>query len=447
MKTASRSVIALSHATRRLVLAAGFAVVCAGVVAPSASAWNMSGGGIWDVPNARRVIWNPTNGRLGNMGNAGVVYSVGARPANIQGGAAAGKTAVTNSFGTWNGLASSKVRLNIKEGAANVKVPMTWENLAADDRPGVTLNAAVNFNPRAIQLHNATNLRTDGWNLDYTGTVPAEIEEIDVYTTMVHEVGHSLGLGHPAANGSIMTPQDASRMNEQGLFSSIRQITPFAGQPTKHLNGGGALPNGAFAYNNPRGGMVDDDATGAITLYSAPMLDISGSNLVTTEGVECRYTITNNSAVVGDFKADYLVRSATIPVDPIVPVDSLFAPAGWTITRNAGDVTVTANTASAALQPGAALEIFFIGRVYDVTNVVPSNSWRSNKYSQPNSGVAAPFNVDNWEVDNGRKDYIYNGNTDQWVMRNLELVPSPIPTPGAGVMLMAALGFAAKRRR
>lgn len=426
-----------------LVAAAGLAMTGT----QAAFGWNMSGGGAWDTPNARRLIWDPTTGKLGNMGNTGVIYSVGAAPAAIQGNAAAGKTAVTNSFAAWNALASQKVRINFKEGAANVKVPMIWENLAVDDRPGVTLNAAVNYNPRAIQLHNGTVLRTDGWNLDYAGTRPDDIDEIDVYTTTVHEVGHSLGLGHPSANTSIMTPQNQARQNAGGLFRAIEQTTPFVGQPTKHLNGGGALPNGALAYNNPRGAMVDDDATGAITLYSAPMIDISGSNLVTTEGVECRYTITNESAVVGSFKADYLVRSVTIPVNAVVPVDSLFAPAGWTITRNANDVTVTADTAAGALAPGASLDIFFIGRVYEVTNVEPANSWRSNKYSQPNSGVGAPFNVSNWMVDNGRKDYIYNGNTDMWQMRQLDLVPSPIPTPGAVVTLALGLATVASRRR
>jgi hypothetical protein len=430
-----------------LLLAAGLAVGAATAFSPAALAWNMSGGGAWDVTNAKRLVWNPTNGGLGNMSNGGLIYSVGARPAGIQGGAADGKTAVTNSFAAWNALASSKVRINFKEGAANVKIPMTWENLAADDRPGITTNAAINFNPRAIQLHNGTVLRTDGWNLDYTGTRPADIEEIDVYTTTVHEVGHSLGLGHPSNTGRVMSPQDVSRQNVNGLFRSVEQTTPFAGQPTKFLNGGGALANGAKAYNNPRGSLTDDDAVGAITLYSAPMIDISGSNLVTTEGVECRYTITNNSAVVGGFKADYLIREATIPVDPIVPVDNLFAPAGWTITRNANDVTVTANNAAAALLPGATLDIFFIGRVYEVTNVQPSNRWRSNKFSQDGSSVAAPFTLSDWAVDNARKDYIYDGNTDKWVMRNLDLVPSPIPTPGTVVMLTGAIGLVSARRR
>lgn len=409
-------------------------------IGSDAIAWNMSGGGAWDVPNARRVVWNPTNGNLGNMGNAGVTYSVGAAPGAAQAGAVAAAEA---SYSPWNNLASSKVRINFKKVNAGAKVPLTWENLPADDQPGVTTNAATNFNPRLIKLHSGNVLRTDGWNLDFGGTRPDTIDEVDIYTTAVHEVGHAVGLGHPAANNKVMTPQNQSRQEADGLFRGIEQTTPFVGQPQNLA--GGALPNGARAYFDPRASLTDDDAVGAVTLYSAPMIDISGSNLVTTEGVESRYTITNDSAQVGGTRADYLVRQVSIPVDAVVPVDSLFAPAGWTITRNANDVTVTADTAAAALIPGQQLEIFFIGRVYEVTNVEPSNRWRSNKYSQPNSGIAAPFTVTDWAVDNGRKDYIYNGNTDKWDFRQLPLVPSPIPTPGAGAL--ALLGFAAASRR
>ncbi len=234
---------------------------------PVAIAWTLSGGGVWDIPNEQRIAYDPAAGAIGNMGT-GVVYNVAAAPAGAQAGAAGQATAA---FNTWDALGSATVRINLVSGtAAAANVPLSWVD--PDDLvPGATTNALINFDPRAIELDNTRTLRTDGWTLDFAGTRPDLVDEYDVYTTTVHEAGHSIGLGHPSTRVEVMTPQDTARQSATGGWRAIEQTTPFAGQPTD-LDGG-ALPDDARAYSDPRADLTADDELGARTLYSPPRLD------------------------------------------------------------------------------------------------------------------------------------------------------------------------------
>lgn len=437
------------------LLAAG-AALCA--VAGRARAWNMTDGGVWDVPGARRVPWNPTNGGIGNMGNTGLPIHIAAPPEGTQSGAV---NAVNGATGTWEFGSGNNPPVRIKfaapgaEGSAKAKV--SWGN--AGGAPGeVDPMGTANFNAQTMTLDSVRTRRADGWSLDFTGigTREGTIDEYDVATVAVHEWGHIVGLSHPPGKNQLMTPQDESRMTNGYFWRSVEQMTPFGGQPMKL--GGGALPDGAFAYRDPRNSVSGDDVTGAATLYSAPIAKITAATADQGGGVK-RYTYTamNDSSrrPDGGFAADYQVREVVIPISPGVTIGNLMLAGesqNFTVTRMGDRIIAKVRPDPGGsgdlvgFDPGKSLQIIFDSSD-PMTHTQPETRWMSRGFQS--GGGAAPDGFDplDYPVQGGNHNYRFNAAMDKWEMFQFPLVVAPVPTPCTTAMLGAALLACCPRRR
>jgi hypothetical protein len=434
------------------------AVALAIAMAPAAHAvsiWTLDVSGVWK--NGARVQFNPTNGNIGNMGVAGVSYSVGAPPANAQ---VAARAAVSNGFEMWNKLAaipSVKINYVLKPAGPKVNIPVTWGALAG--APGEAMGAPPKFSPDPIVLNSAVTLRTDGWNLDYTGAAapPGLISEYDIETTSVHESGHTLGLGHPQSVTQIMTPQDTGRQAAGGSWQTVLQTTPFAGQPLE-INGA-AQPNGSRDYRNPRLNFGFGDALGAITLYSAPIAKIS--SLLTLLGGgrgDYSYTMDNSSAlgtVDGtDYRSAYDVREVDIPVSNSLPVTDLVAPADWTLTRESGDIVASYTGSGVGLLPGQSFSFSF-DSVAESSTVTPDAFWSLEGFGpcgpdgDDSDGCADPqFDPTHFGVGSGGRDtYVFDDATDSWDMVALDGVITPVPEPAAWLFMLVGMGLSGAHLR
>lgn len=435
------------------------AVILASLASPAQgqSQWVLDVSGVWDGPGNRKLQWNPAAGQIGNMGNAGVSFHIGAAPAGAQAGAAAAAAA---GFQPWHRLGQiPTVRINFaaQAAAAGAKLPVTWGVTAF---PGEATGAAPGYNPDPIVLNQARTLRTDGWSIDRAGTRPALIDEYDVYTTMVHEVGHPLGLGHPGSMQQVMTDQTTARGNAASNWRFVEKPTPFVGQPL--LLGGGAQPAGALDYKDPRAKLSFGDALGAITLYSAPVALITSAFNPRAGradgGGDYTYRVDNVSAhgtLDGEaLRAGYDTRTVTIPVDASIVVSDLVASAGWSLTRTADAVVATSQ--SSGLLPGEDLEFSFFAPA-PPTDALPSVGWSIEGLgacaaaSDDDRGCASPgFDPANFGVLDGTYTYRFDMAGDRWEVLPHDLVLTPVPEPEVLWLLavgLLVLGAAHRQRR
>ena len=439
------------HRTRVGILLIGFVALLLSAQT-ALGQWTLDPGGVWDIPNNRRIAWNPATGDIGNMGNAGVVFSIGPPPAGAQGGFFAGTLSAFAAFSAWNAYGTiPTVRIKLVLGNAGSKIPVRWAALAGT--PGQALNGAINFNPEPIELHNTRVLRTDGWNLDFTGTVPDLIDEYDVYTTTVHEIGHTIGLDHPRSNTQVMTPQNTARKRVGGSWDVIEQRTPFNGEPTDLS--GAALPLRARAYLGPRNlerfGL--GDVAGAITLYSAPIASIAGvlTRIVVldteesgtgTDGCGGTYASTVFNASAHDAAlaayAGYRTRLVRLPVPPGVTVTNMVASTGWTITRESAAVKVEYG-GSGGLMPGEAMNFSFDADA-EPGEARPNVRWAiegmtdydDSDPEEGRGGSAPGFDPDDFTVLDGAYTYVFAEEQDAWVLIPFDPVVAPLTPCGGG---------------
>ncbi|HEY2842970.1 MAG TPA: hypothetical protein VGJ09_04940, partial [Bryobacteraceae bacterium] len=423
--------------------------------AQAQSLWTLSGGGVWDIPNQKRVAWNPATGAIGNMGQAGVIFSVNAAPANVQAGAAA---QAANGYLFWNQLAAiPSVRINFVPFRIPLAAPKSIVSWGA---PGAGVlgdanNPAINFNNRDITLSNTLTLRSDGWN------IRGAVNQFDTSTINVHEAGHVLGLNHPGAITQIMTQTGAS-LGAGGRFKTVEQVTPFAGQPLG-LNAAGvpanALAAGTPTYNTPRSTFGFGDALGAMTLYSAPISRISSAFAPLGIGTgRFTYMVNNDSAegTVGSaqFSSAYDEKKFVIPVAPGVPVSNLIAPSGYTITRESSDVLVQSTSPSFDLKPGGQLQFSF-DSTDQLAFTKPNAHWSifglgtdstEDPSLDPDSdgpAVAPPFDINDFGVLDGTYDYQFNAATDNWdIVPFADVVTPIVPEPAMiGALCVGLVGL------
>lgn len=416
------------------------------VNALAADLWALDVSGVWDVPNNQKIKWNPATGNIGNMGNAGVTYNIAAAPAAAQAGAAA---AAGNAFQTWNlygALPTVRIKFTSQAAAAGALIPLSWGNEAS---PGAATGAAPGYSPDPIILNQARTLRTDGWSLDLAGTRPGLIDEYDVYTTVIHEVGHPLGLGHPGSISQVMTPQNTAR-GAGGKWRAVEQVTPFVGQPLTLA--GGAQANGALDYKNPRASFGFGDALGAITLYSAPIAKIT--SLFTAAGAggggDYSYTVDNLSAFGNidgmDVRAGYQTHAISIPVAASISVYDLIAPAGWSIQRES-DAVLVSYIGGEGLLPGESLSFSFSSDMAP-TQSAPNMRWRIEGLggcaaaTDDDRGCATPdFDTSDFGVLDGTYTYAFDQNADGWVMTPLSMVLAPVPETQTYFLMLTGLGL------
>ncbi len=424
-----------------------------------ARAWNLGPGGVWDVPGARRVAWNPTNGGIGNMGNTGLPIHIADPPGGTQNGAV---NSVNGATGTWEFGSGNSPPVRIKFAApgpeANAKAKVVWGD--AGGSPGVVDTMGTgNFNAQIMTLDSVRTRRTDGWNLDFTGigTREGTIDEYDVFTVAVHEWGHVVGLDHPPGMNALMTPQDTSRMTAGYFWRAAEQTTPFGGQPMKL--GGGALPDGSFAYLNPRNSVAGDDVTGAATLYSAPIAKITAATADQGGGVT-RYTYTalNDSSrrPQGGFEADYQVREVVIPVAAGATIANLMLAGesqNFTVTRMGNRIIAKVRPDPGGMgdlvgfEPGKSLQIIF-DSMDPMTHTQPEARWMSRAFQADGGAAPDGFDPFNYSVQGGNHNYRFNAAMDKWEILQFPLVVAPVPAPGAALIAMLpALAAAARRRR
>lgn len=182
-----------------LVLVLGFQF--SNSTAYAGALWSLSNGGVWDIPAGKRVVWNPSIGNIGNMGNAGLEFTISPPPGNIQAGAIA---QASQAYLKWHSLGLiPSVRINIKQGT-NPNSTLSWGDTQNNHAAGETSNPAVNFDDRDVVLNQRFTVRSDRWNYIVGDPVNKEVQ-FDSYTIGVHEAGHVIGLNHPRSNTQIMS--------------------------------------------------------------------------------------------------------------------------------------------------------------------------------------------------------------------------------------------------
>jgi len=423
---------------------------------PRAHAFAIGGAGVWDTIAGTRIAYNPATGHLGNM-DGGVTFQITPPP----GGRPALAAEVTQAFGVWSLLGSAPItRINLVSavrGRANITVE--WGDPKTDG-PGETRINGINANPLPIILDQFLTLRTDGWNLDFNGNRPTLINEYDVFGTTLHEIGHAIGLGHPANVVSVMTPQDTARQNAMGSWRTIEQGGP--GEPTlpadlRDLNGDPLPPDSTpLGYRFPRLSLAEDDRHGAVTLYSAPLVTITSAATSVGSGL---YLYTYNATNTSDSSSAYRTREIEIPVPNGVRVlpTTIVAPTGWTGTRTLNSVRWDFNGAGGIL-PTQSLHFEFIAEAPPGSPVTPSDHWFIQGLENPPGGccdltgedppISLDFNPSDFAILDGH--YTYSLDSVAWNLRLLDsvLAPSLAPEPSTIALFgtaLAAFGFIRRR--
>jgi hypothetical protein len=411
-------------------------------------------GTVWNIPNDGGLItYDPSIGRVGNTGNDGLLFSIGDVPAAAQGGAAA---AVAGAFGMWSALGASGARIKLTaKGNQLTQVEVKWSNTTAEPGVALTRNVPAIPNPiplSSIFLNGTRTLRTDGWNIDLAGNRPAVINEYDIATVTVHEVGHALGLAHPGNATAVMTSQDVAR-GDGGSWRAIEQTAPFANQPTTLA--GAALPKGALAYLNPRAALSADDILGAVTLYTGPSAHVPGG-AEALGGGQFRYSYTPKNTA--NALSDYRVRLVEIPVPKEVKVTNIVAPDGWTGERTETAVRFTFNGAG-GLKPGESVPLKFDA------DAPPKDGRFTVRWSTPDienggrgrggdliddedSPPVLDFNPQDFAVLDGDFNFELDS-IGAWDLVRFDDIPEPgfLAEPGTLALLAAGTAFLALRRR
>ena len=445
----------------RIVTLAATTLALAGAGHGQSKLWKYHGRGVWRSTGGvlTRVNWDPSKGIVGNMGASGVSYS-SAAPTTAQGGANAGNAEVDAAFKKWDALkAIPTVKIKLVPAGVGKKpnVPTTWEDDLTS--PGETRNVAINANPMPVVLNlgNAgknITLRTDRFTIDKAGTRANVIDENDVYSTTVHEVGHVLGLDHPDSARQVMTPNNQSRQTVGGLFRNVENV----GAAPNDLSGA-ALPAGAKYYKDPRATLALGDVFGAATLYSAPLSRVT-SIFQAAGGILGKnrflYRLFNDSGVdtTTGLRTGYDEHKAFIPVADGVDVDNLFAPADWSIARVAGGVSVDYIGPDAGLLPGQTLDFSFDSSALP-TSTLPQVRWNLDSYSDTASSFVddpvpsdpLAFNAQDFGVLDGTYTYRFDSGVDDWVPSRMSLVATPVPEPSAMLAFGVAAAFLRRRRR
>lgn len=202
--------------------------------------------------------------------------------------------------------------------AQGVEVPITWgpNGGGLQDSPGLANLVPI----RGIELNVALTTRSDLWTV-IPPALPFLTEQFDMYTTLVHEFGHDIGLHHRRNLGTVMTAQDVGR----GLFAGSGWLANGSwGLPRMAPPPWNAFP-GSATWHNPRSALTADDVLGAITLYTVPtpqVVSIAPARNAATGRWIYRYQVSNGSNVGSDhhiheFKVQPVLAGAVITITPL----------------------------------------------------------------------------------------------------------------------------------
>jgi hypothetical protein len=311
----------------RLVLFSVVAVLLLGLLASGAEAYTVVDGWVWH--GRAKIQWNPTlpgGVGCGDMRQP-VRYTItnpGAQPAIV---ADAQNTQAFNAANAWDGGTGGIINYYFSPG----EVDITWA--AGVQEPG----AAADFgaNPDTIRLNIAHTIRSDLW----TVIPPGGPNQYDMYTTLVHEFGHDLGLDHREQTATIMTPQDLARGNNWWAA---------APPPPAPLG----VPAGSTCYFDPRAVLTADDILGAKTLYTVPTPNVVAVPPIRNPNGNWVYHYrVSNGAPAG---TDHYISAFTVPLPagsgPATVIT--VTPVGWAGAIVGNTVVWTAGAVAAYIAPG-----------------------------------------------------------------------------------------------
>ena len=280
----------------------------------------------------QRVVWHPVTspGKVNFV--SPITYSLGP-------GAPAGAEAeVQAAFDRWNQIAGpASIRYRKVTSGGDVMVNF------GTNPAGVPGQITLNLSGGAFTIDTGLVVRLDRFLLDIpplNSVASDPLDEYDLYTVTIHEVGHDLGLEHRRNGCSSLTAQNHAR----GI-----PCPEWVPDPTVPLEG---FPIDTLVYNNPRRILLADDIRGLRTLYSQPngemeLLKSSFDKFTKLFSYEYR---ANNKSISG---SDYFLNRVEIPLSGVAAVN-IETPTGFVLSPDTDENRIVweADTGNTGIAPG-----------------------------------------------------------------------------------------------